>query len=280
MQSPGGVDIRQPPITDGNQFSAGQQNEQPRTPNTQTLSKEEQRILAECRSEAYWYRSMPLSVLLGSGALYAVKTGIISASQRFGPWPKVVIGMSIGYITGKMSYVNVCKEKFLREAPNSEFARTIRKAQGEVVPESEADTNSQLPYQQGLFPDGKDTANTSGDTGYSDYFVNPPNDKNLEERGRLGGTSLTYDQLRAQHRQKEIEKPHMQQGALIKPSTPVDPTKVSVPPAAYSSQAHPPSESINTYTQVQSDAPEFSSEPPPPQSTRKRTNKYGDEIFE
>jgi len=278
MQSPGGVDIRQPPITDGNQFSAGKQNEQPHTSITKGLSKDEQRILAECRSEAYWYRSLPLSVMVGSGALYAVKTGLISASQRWGPWPKVVIGVCVGYIAGKVSYANVCKEKFLREAPNSAFAQAIRKSQGEVVPESEADANSQLPYQQGLFPDGKDTANTGGDTGYSDYFVNPPNDKNLEERGRLGGTSLTYDQLRAQHRQKEMEKPHMQQGALIKPSTPVDPTKVSVPPAAYSPQAPPPSEFTNTYTQ--SDPPEYSSEPPPPSSTRKRTNKYGDEIFE
>ncbi len=52
MQSPGGVDIRQPPITDGNQFSAGKQNEQPHTSMTQGLSKDEQRILAECRSEA------------------------------------------------------------------------------------------------------------------------------------------------------------------------------------------------------------------------------------
>ena len=277
MQSPGGVDIRQPPITDGNQFPAGQQNEHP---NTQTLSKEEQRILAECRSEAYFYRSLPLSVLLGSGALFAVKRGILSASLRFGPLPKVAIGVGVGYIAGKMSYVNVCKEKFLREAPDSEFARAIRKSQGEVVPESEADTNSQL--QQGLFPDGKDTANTGGDTGYSDYFVNPPNDKNLEEqRGRLGGnTSLTYDQLRAQHRQKEMEKPHMQQGAMIKPSTPVDPTKVNVPPAAYSPHAHLPSESANSYTQVPNDPPEFSNESSPPSATRKRTNKYGDEIFE
>jgi hypothetical protein len=280
MQSPGGVDIRQPPMQEGNTFPAGQQFEQPQAPNTQNLSKEEQRILAECRSEAYWYRSMPLSILIGGGALYAVKSGLISASQKFGPWPKVAIGIGVGYITGKMSYVNVCKEKFLREAPNSEFAHAIRKSQGEVVPEREADANSQLPHQQGLFPDGKDTANTGGDTGYSDYFVNPQNDKNLEERGRLGGTSLTYDQLRAQHRQKEMEKPHMQQGALIKPSTPVDPTKVSVPPAAYSPQAHLPSESTNTYTQVQTDPPEFSSEPPPPSGARKRTNKYGDEVFE
>ena len=99
MQSSGGVDIRQPPITDGNQFPAGQQNEHP---NTQTLSKEEQRILAECRSEAYFYRSLPLSVLLGSGALYAVKKGLLSASPRFGPLPKVAIGVGVGYITGKM----------------------------------------------------------------------------------------------------------------------------------------------------------------------------------
>ena len=280
MQSAEGVDIRKPPMHQSNQLPAGQLTEQPRVPHetftrTPNLSKEEQRILAECRSEAYFYRSLPLSVVLGSATIYAVKTGLLSASQRFGHWPKSMLGALVGYFVGKVSYASVCQEKFLKEAPNSELGRTIRKARGEIVPESDGDTNRS--HEEGLFPDGKDTANTGGDTGYSDYFANPQIDKSVEEQGRRGGT-LTYDQLRAQHRQKEMEKPYMQQGALIKPSTPVDPSKINVPPASYSPQPQPPIESINMYTEVQSDPSEFSSVPPP--GTRKRTNKYGDEGFE
>jgi len=274
MQSPGGVDIRQPPIQEGNRLPAGSQQPQPIQ-----ISPEEQKILAECKSEAYFYRSLPLSTIFGAGVLYAVKSGFLSAHPRFGPWPKVAIGIGFGYLSGKASYINTCKEKFLRQAPNSEFARAIRKSQGEVLPEREGDVNPHLVQQDGLFPDGKDTANTGGDTAYSDYFVNPQNDKNIDERSRLGANTLTYDQLRAQHRQKEMEKPHMQQGALIRPSTPVDPTKVNAPPAPYSPHTNPPSESINMYTQAQSDPTEFTTEPPP-SATRKRTNKYGDEGFE
>ena len=271
MQAPGGVDIRHPPIHEGNQIPAGQHND-PNALNMPQLSTEEQRILAECRAESYWYRSLPLGVVFGSGAMYAVKTGLLSASQKFGPWPKTILGAGIGYFVGKLSYVSACQEKFVREAPDSDISRSIRKRRGEIVPEIVPDSNQQSYQEEGLFPDGKDTANTGGDTGYSDYFASSQGDRNEEGRSRVGGT-LTYDQLRAQHRQKEMEKPYMQQGALIKPSTPVDPTKSSVPPASYSPQPQPPSESIGMYPEVHSDPPEFN-------NARKRTNKYGDEGFE
>ena len=282
MQSPGGFDIRNPPIQDGNRLPAGQDGRPMQ--NMNQLSKEEQDIIAECRSESYWYRALPLSVAFGSAASFMVRSGILSASQRFGAWPKTVFGAGVGYIVGKASYASACQEKFIARAPNSSMGRAIRKARGENVPDLEEDARPQIhsALQGGLFPDGKDTENTGGDSGYSDYFssnASPGMDKNPDDR-RLG--AMTYDQLRAQHRQKEMEKPHMQQGALIKPSTPVDPTKVNTPPAAYSPQPPPPSPSIesgNIYSGLQSNSQspyEFES----PTPSKKRTNKYGDEGFE
>ena len=265
----GGVDIRNPPIYDGNQLPAGQGPADPRAPSMPTnLTKQEQDIIKQCRDEAYWYRSLPLSAVLGAGTMYAVKAGMLSASQKGGPWPKAIFAATIGYVAGKMSYASVCQEKFVREAPDSSIGRAIRKARGEDVPQVVQDVNPQLSHEEGLFSDGKDTINTGGDTGYSDYFSNSPTDSKTSGEGQgspvLG--TLTYDQLRAQHRQKEMERPYMQQGALIKPSTPVDPKNTITPPAPYSPQ--PPVSTLSP--------PEYN----PPTPTRKRTNKYGDEVFE
>ena len=269
MQTPGTVDVRGPPVHEGNTFPAGPNNE----PNFQKLSRQEQQILAECRSESYWFRSLPLSLALGSAAFYAVKQGIVLGSQRFGPWPKTVIGAAAGYIVGKISYTTTCQEKFVREAPDSNIGRSIRMARGENVPDREPEVNRSPLHEEGLFPDGKDIVNTQGDTAYSDYFASPEVDKSID-RSRPTG-ALTYDQLRAQHRQKEMEKPYMQQGALIKPSTPIDPNKASAPPASYSPQPSSAPEMSNVYLEIDDEASKLNSP-----STRKGTNKYGDEGFE
>jgi len=277
MQSPGAVDIRNPPIHDGNRNPAGQQNQQ-----GNQLTKEEREIFNQCQSESYWYRSLPFSVALGCAANFMVRAGILAGHSKYGPWPKTVLFAGIGYFAGKLSYAENCKDKFVSQLPNSSVGRIIRKQRGEVVPDLEDDPMAQIQSTShpGLLPDGKDTLNTGGDSAYSDYFsgnTSQNNDKSLEER-RLG--ALTYDQLRAEHRQKEMEKPHMQQGALIRPSTPVDPSKVNTPPASYSPQPPAPSsESSNIYSGLQGSS-QYPYEYETPAPSKKRTNKYGDEGFE
>ena len=270
MQAPpGSVDVGRPPVH-GNQFPAGQHGSQPNV--QREFSPQEKAIFAQCQSEAYWYRALPLSLTLGSATLYAVRSGLISASQKFGPWPKTILGATVGYIVGKASYITVCREKFLREAPDSELSRTIRKSQGQTVLEREADADIQGSQHTDLLQDGKDTLNTDGDTAYSDYFANPQGDKSVD-RARPSG-SLTYDQLRAEHRNKEMQKPYMQQGAMIRPSIPIDPGSASNVPAAPYSPQPPPPKSSSMYPPTN----EESGSHLPPAS--KKTNKYGDEIFE
>ena len=292
MQSPdsrnSGFDIQNPPMQGGNNVPAGQQMQQ-----ATQLTKEESAVLKECQSEAYWYRSLPLGIALGAAGGYMVKAGILAPHARFGAGPKAMIGIGLGYFIGKGSYVGTCKDKIVEKIPNSNIGRMVRKQRGEIVPDQEQDAGNQMysAPNAGFIQDnttnlmgmGKrdtDMANTGGDSAYSDYFSgnNPQGaDKSLDER-RLG--AMTYDQLRAEHRHKEMEKPHMQQGALIRPSTPVDPTKVNTPPATYSPQPPAPSpESNNMYSGLQS----YSQQPSEfdaPTSSRKRTNKYGDEGFE
>ena len=71
-----------------------------------------------------------------------------------------------------------------------------------------------------------------------------------------------------------MQKPYMQQGAMIRPSIPVDPGSASnVLPAPYSPQPATPNSS-SAYSPTN----EKTGSHMPPAS--KKTNKYGDEIFE
>ncbi len=43
---------------------------------------------------------------------------------------QAVVGGVVGYFVGKFSYVNVCADKFLIQAPNSNMAAAIRAKRG------------------------------------------------------------------------------------------------------------------------------------------------------
>ncbi|NXS85801.1 OCAD1 protein, partial [Erpornis zantholeuca] len=70
------------------------------------------RIRKECKQESFWYRALPLS--LGSMLVTQglISKGIFSASQRFGPYPKMAIAGVLGFAIGKMSYMGECQKKF------------------------------------------------------------------------------------------------------------------------------------------------------------------------
>lgn len=90
------------------------------------FSPEELRVIRECESEAFRYRSLPFSVGLGTATLLAVKNGVLKANPRFGPWPKVIAISFFGYIAGRLSYTKKCQEKMMA-LPNSQFAEMLRR---------------------------------------------------------------------------------------------------------------------------------------------------------
>ncbi|XP_041774339.1 OCIA domain-containing protein 1 [Anopheles merus] len=89
------------------------------------FSQEELRVLRECNRESFFQRSLPLGTLMGFGAWYAVHNKYLKASVRFGPAPKVLVGVTLGYFIGKISYQGKCAEKIM-QLPNSRLADMMR----------------------------------------------------------------------------------------------------------------------------------------------------------
>ncbi|XP_069832629.1 OCIA domain-containing protein 1 [Dendropsophus ebraccatus] len=85
----------------------------------------EARVLRECNSESFWYRSAPFSIISMLATQALVHRGVLTTSSRLGSLTKLAFAGVIGYIAGKISYVQKCKEKFLK-LDNSPMAEMIR----------------------------------------------------------------------------------------------------------------------------------------------------------
>ena len=94
--------------------------------NPNQLSPEERRVMESCTNEAFWYRSIPIGAFLASLAHLGVQRGFLRPSLNYGSGPKVILGGIVGYFLGKASYVNICADKFLAEAPDSHIADAVR----------------------------------------------------------------------------------------------------------------------------------------------------------
>nr|CAI5836125.1 unnamed protein product [Callosobruchus analis] len=96
-----------------------------RQPTPYKFTPEELRVLRECNKEAFYQRCLPLSALFASAAYYGVKTGYFRPNVRFGPTPKVMVSIAIGYFLGKMSYQKKCAER-LMQLPHSQLGEILR----------------------------------------------------------------------------------------------------------------------------------------------------------
>ncbi|XP_073788317.1 OCIA domain-containing protein 1 isoform X1 [Danio rerio] len=88
-------------------------------------TEEEKRVFRECNSESFWYRSLPFSAIAVGITQVLVAKGMLSPSPRFGALPKIAFAGIFGYIGGKMSYVRVCQEKFMK-LENSPLGEALR----------------------------------------------------------------------------------------------------------------------------------------------------------
>ncbi|XP_067003580.1 OCIA domain-containing protein 1 [Anabrus simplex] len=95
----------------------------PQTP--YRFNNDELRVLRQCNVESFYQRCLPLGTLLGLGAYFGVKSGYLRPSPRFGPSPKVFVGVTLGYFIGKFSYQSKCAEK-LMHLPNSPLGEMLR----------------------------------------------------------------------------------------------------------------------------------------------------------
>ena len=109
------------------------------------VTDEERYVMRQCASEAFWYRSLPASLITGRAKTqsccfsiilypglsvnYAIKTGKIKAKTNAGGWLVIVGASCSAYAVAKLSYIlgKNCKDKFLQHAPDSEISQEIRK---------------------------------------------------------------------------------------------------------------------------------------------------------
>jgi len=204
------------------------------------LTPEERRVLNECNQESFFKRSMPATLLAGLATSIAGKQGYLKPNSRYGMGPKIALASILGYFVGKVSYVNVCADKFLTQAPDSKVADAIRQRRG-MPPREKSE----------LQPTDEDAAGLN---------YRREDEEEEAKRARTGG--VTYDELRRRHReshnplkglpqQQQQHRPDQDRGGFPLP-----------PPPAETDQQDP------------SHAPPSKLRKKPP------TNKYGDEGFE
>ncbi|XP_071050092.1 OCIA domain-containing protein 1 isoform X2 [Onthophagus taurus] len=99
--------------------------QQQRTMAQYKFSPEEMRVMRECNKESFWQRCLPLGSALGVAAYLGVQSGYLKRHPRFGPAPKVVVSVIVGYFVGKFSYQSKCAAK-LMQLPNSQIGEMLR----------------------------------------------------------------------------------------------------------------------------------------------------------
>ena len=98
-----------------------------------TISPLEQRLLAECRDEAHWKRSIPLAIGGGAYIFLATTRGHFTFLQRLGRWPKFIVkgglvgsGSALGFFLGKVMGVEIMAERFVNEQPTSVVTMIVK----------------------------------------------------------------------------------------------------------------------------------------------------------
>ena len=97
------------------------------------FSSEEIKVYIECNNEAFYYRALPATMIVGTFTLWGAYTERLSPG-RFGYLPKLMLYTGVAFVLGKMSYGENCTQKFLRQVPYGNQAQIIRKNRGLAEP--------------------------------------------------------------------------------------------------------------------------------------------------
>lgn len=140
-------------------------------------TQDEKRIFDECNRESFLYRSLPLAGIAMTVTQVMITKGVLSPSPRFGSLPKLLFAAMCGYVGGKVSYLQVCQEKFktLGNSPLGEALRQAHARQAHTrVNQSEfADPNPAVLQQSG-FEGAFQPAEDSQPSSYSSYSSDFP----------------------------------------------------------------------------------------------------------
>ncbi|XP_070612665.1 OCIA domain-containing protein 1 [Erythrolamprus reginae] len=89
------------------------------------LTPDEFRVSRECIRESFLYRCLPFSSVAMMITHILVRRGVVTSHPKFGAIPKMAFAGICGWFAGKISYINVCKEKFmnLKDSPVGEMLK-------------------------------------------------------------------------------------------------------------------------------------------------------------
>ena len=223
------------------------------------------RVMRECNRESFWQRSVPFGLAGAMVPAFLINAGKLTKHPKYGVWPKAIPAVVLGFLIGKVSYIPHCREKILREIPNSNLADKLRSIQtgnnnGERLQFQQQEQQQQHQQQY------SSSQAHNNNRGQMPMYNPPPQQQpayestqhefNQEESALVPESSpnTSYAQLRAMNRHHGVEQSR------------VPPYQQQQPPLQQQQQHYP-------YN-------------PPAQERRpeevprvvKRTNKYGDEI--
>jgi len=243
-------------------------------PGVPALTPEEKVLMDECRRESFYYRALPIGVTFSSLVQLGIANGKIAAPTTTSKIIKMFAAGTAGYMLGKASYAGACREKFLQKAPDSNISKMLR---GEQVQQQQAQENPHGYMVAGAPGSQPADSYSSGTQQYDPQQAighlpqqfgqqSQPEQLDLDKERREG--TLSYDHLRNQHRQRNLQTP------LPPPPSPVVQPSTSTDEPEWRKQAQPKDPGYYTIP-----------DPPlPPASSSPRrsgaTSKYGDEGFE
>ncbi|XP_070804403.1 OCIA domain-containing protein 1-like [Pituophis catenifer annectens] len=171
------------------------------------LTPEEFRVSRECIKESFLYRCLPFSTFAMVVTHILVRKGTLTSHPKFGAIPKMAFAGICGWFAGKISYINVCKEKFmnLKDSPlgemlknesrsgsqRSEFSRESSFPERAPAPET-----APRPRSHGAVPFSS-SMNESTPTGITDGAPQEP--ASMEQAPKR--TRVTYEELRNRNRE-------------------------------------------------------------------------------
>ncbi|XP_074651227.1 OCIA domain-containing protein 1-like isoform X2 [Tubulanus polymorphus] len=129
------------------------------------FTREELAVLKECNRESFWYRCVPLSCVLMGLTTYAVRTGHLRGHPTFGPFFKNLGAGFVGFVLGKVSYQEKCREKLSRIEGSKLAAAFERSSWKNLIPGAAEPNAATIPDSDvSLYSSPDDYSNINIDT--------------------------------------------------------------------------------------------------------------------
>ncbi|XP_058048628.1 OCIA domain-containing protein 1 [Ahaetulla prasina] len=171
------------------------------------LTPEEYRVSRECIRESFLYRCLPFSGFAIMITHILVRKGVLTSHPKFGAVPKLTFAGICGWFAGKISYINVCKEKFmnLKDSPLGEMLKNESRSRSQRSEFSRASSFPERAPATDTAPSSKfyepvpfsSSMNESTPSGITDSIPQEP--EPLEEAPKK--KRVTYEELRNRNRE-------------------------------------------------------------------------------